>query len=128
MGTSIKLMKVVLLISVLTAFSGCRLLSDHVSDDEPDTYGLWEVGHVSFTAIDSARDDRSLLVDVWYPVDADKANWGFLDKYPLLGPLGLTAEIAMMGKPVSKVHNRNLIVFSHGFGGTNTQSTPLMET
>ena len=115
------------IIALFIACAGCQLRPDHVSDEEPDTFGLWEVGHKSFTAIDTARDNRSLRIDVWYPVDADQATWGFLAIYPLLGPLGLTADIAMMGKPVSIVPDRNLIVFSHGYGGTNTQSTPLME-
>jgi predicted dienelactone hydrolase len=116
------------LIVVFMACLGCQLRPEHVSDEEPDTFGLWEVGHKSFTAIDAARDNRSLRVDVWYPVDADQAIWGFLATYPLLGPLGLAADIAMIEKPVSTVPDRNLIVFSHGYGGTNTQSTPLMET
>ncbi len=128
MCLSRKFINIVFVLVVLIAFSGCRFLPEHVSDDDPDTYGLWEVGHKSFTAIDSTREDRSLLVDVWYPVDPDKAKWGVLAKYPLLGPLGLTADIAMMCKPVSEDPDRNLIVFSHGYCGTNTQSTPLMET
>jgi len=127
MCPSRKLMAMISMTVVFIACLGCQLLPEHVSDEEPDTFGLWEVGHKSFTAIDNARDNRSLRVGVWYPVDADQANWGFLATYPLLGPLGLTADIAMIGKPVSTLPDRNLIVFSHGYGGTNTQSTPLME-
>ncbi len=108
---------------------GCSIefLSDHIQDDDPDTYGLWEVGHTSFTVFDSSRDNRRLLVDAWYPVDDEDVRGGLLSSYPLLGPLGLTAEIAMLGKPVSHETGRKLIIFSHGYGGPNTQSTPLME-
>jgi len=124
--------KLVVMISLAVVFlagPGCQMRPEHVADDAPDTYGLWEVGHTAFIAVDSARDNRSLRVDVWYPVDPEHATWGFLSTYPLLfGFLGLTADIAMMGKPVSTVPGRHLVVFSHGYGGTNTQSTPLMET
>ena len=126
MRSSTKLPLVTSLIILLAACSGCELRPEHVSDEEPDTYGLWEVGHRSFTARDETRDNRPLKIDVWYPVDPDK-DMGFLDIYPLLGPIGLTADIAMMRKPVSRVPGRNLVVFSHGYRSTNLQSTPLME-
>ena len=101
--------------------------------DPPDALGSFAVGHTSFTAIDSTRDNRSLLVDVWYPIDeADAPNLESDDvsfaRYPLLGPFGLASEVAVEDFPISARDNQTLLVFSHGFGGTNTQSIPLMET
>jgi len=85
---------------------------------------------MAFDAVDENRNDRTLHVDVWYPVDPDDSVEGPLTVYPLdeSGLLGLKAEIAVDDLPVSAKPRRNLVVFSHGFGGTNTQSTPLMET
>ena len=33
-----------------------------------DELGSYAVGHTMFTVVDSAREDRELLVDLWYPV------------------------------------------------------------
>ena len=45
--------------------------------DAPDALGSYAVGHTAFTGVDAARDDRELIVDVWYPVDeADAARIG----------------------------------------------------
>ncbi|UCF48349.1 MAG: hypothetical protein JSU89_14475 [Myxococcales bacterium] len=97
------------------------------STSDPDSLGSFAVGHMSFTAIDEARDDRSLLVDVWYPVDAKDAQDSPPTKYPLAGPLGLESEVAVEGLPVSARPKQTLLVFSHGYGGINTQSVELME-
>ena len=103
-------------------------LKEHIKDIEPSTYGLWEVGHSSFTVVDASRNNRTIKVDVWYPVDEAEIDKSLLSSYPLAGPLALTSDIALKDKLVSKNGIRKLIVFSHGYGGTNTQSTPLMET
>jgi predicted dienelactone hydrolase len=92
-----------------------------------DELGSYAVGHTMFTVVDSAREDRELLVDVWYPVDAVNAVSEPLTEYPLQGGLTLPSEVAVDDLPVSSEGTRALLVFSHGFGGINTQSTQLME-
>ena len=37
--------------------------------DSPSELGAFGVGYLTFTAVDSERDDRSLVVDIWYPAD-----------------------------------------------------------
>ena len=92
-----------------------------------DELGSSAVGHTMFTVVDSAREDRELLVDVWYPVDAVNAVSEPRTEYPLQGGLTLPSELAVDDLPVSSEGTRALLVFSHGFGGINTQSTQLME-
>ena len=100
---------------------------------EPDGFGFNTVGHMSFTVVDEARDDRSVLVDLWYPVDQ-------LDTFviPLaIYKTGVTtttgqhftveAALAVTDLLVSKDEDRALLVFSHDFDSLNTQSTLLME-
>ncbi len=103
-------------------------LPPHIGDDNPDTLGTWAVGHKSFTIVDASRGDRPLLLDVWYPVDPEDATAGFRTTYPLVGPLGIESTVSIEKAPISDVTERKLIVFSHGYNGTNTQSTHLMET
>ena len=92
-----------------------------------DELGSSAVGHTMFTVVDSAREDRELLVDVWYPVDAVNAVSEPRTEYPLQGGLTLPSEVAVDDLPASSEGTRALLVFSHGFGGINTQSTQLME-
>lgn len=96
--------------------------------DPPDALGSHAVGHTMFTAVDAARDDRSIVVNVWYPGDeADTADEPKTE-YPLQGPFTLASQVAIDDLPVSSDGGpRPLLVFSHGYGGINTQSTQLME-
>ena len=96
--------------------------------DAPDALGPFAIGHLSFTATDTARDDRVLPVDVWYPVDEVDAQASPRTKYPLAGTIALESKVAVEGLPVSARRDQTLLVFSHGFGGINTQSTDLTET
>jgi predicted dienelactone hydrolase len=80
-----------------------------------------------FTATDAARDDRELIVNVWYPVDEADAATEPRAEYPLTGPFTLASEVAVDGLVVSSAGPLAFLVFSHGFGGINTQSTQLME-
>lgn len=96
--------------------------------DQPDSPGTFGVGHMSFTAIDAARGDRSLLVDLWYPVDEADMQDEPRTEYPLMPYVGLESEMAVDDLPVSARPGQTLIVFSHGYGGINTQSVELMET
>ena len=95
--------------------------------DAPDALGAYAVGHTMFRAVDAARDNRELLVDVWYPVDAADAATEPRTEYPLGSGLTLPSETAVDDLPVSSEKARAFLVFSHGFGGINTQSTQLME-
>ena len=96
--------------------------------EKADTFGSWAVGHQRLEAIDVNRGNRQLPYDVWYPVDAEDAMDEPRTIYPLQGGAGLTAERAVEGLPVSSSGDLPLLVFSHGSGGTNTQSVLLMET
>ncbi|MBW1907765.1 MAG: hypothetical protein JRJ24_21260, partial [Deltaproteobacteria bacterium] len=65
------------------------------SGGAPDALGSYAVGHTMFTVVDSAREDRELLVDVWYPVDAVNAVSEPRTEYPLQGGLTLPSEVAV---------------------------------
>jgi len=91
-------------------------------------FGPLAVGHQRLEAIDVYRDNRQLPYDVWYPVDQADATEEPRTVYPLQGPVGLTARLAVDDLPVSMSGPYPLLVFSHGSGGTNTQSVLLMET
>ncbi len=80
-----------------------------------------------FTLVDDARDGRELIVNVWYPVDAADAQDGPRTEYPLQSVFTLPSEVAVDDLPVSSEGPLAFLVFSHGFGGINTQSTQLME-
>ncbi|MDH3200129.1 MAG: hypothetical protein OEM15_04460 [Myxococcales bacterium] len=98
------------------------------SVDAPDELGPFAVGHEQLTAVDAAREDRSILVDLWYPVDDDQVQDGPLTFYPLAGPtIGLESKVAMDDVPVSGRENQTFLVFSHGYQGINLQSIELME-
>jgi len=94
--------------------------------DVPDVVGPFGVGHTELTIVDASRGDRELPLDIWYPVDPVDMV-GDLTFYSLLGPIGLTSEVAIDDVPARDQGEQPLIVFSHGFGGINTQSIRLME-
>jgi len=101
--------------------------SDDGVVDAPDELGSFAVGHTMLTIVDAERDDRELRVDVWYPVDEADATDGPFSEYSLQGLFSLASEVAVDDLPVSSAGPHPLLVFSHGFGGINTQSTQLME-
>ena len=97
-----------------------------IAVDDPEVTGPWAVGHTEFDIVDAARSNRTLPLDVWYPVDAP--DWvGPFAIYALLGGLGPVSPLARTDAVVSNAGTRPLIVFSHGFGGVNVQSTHLCE-
>jgi predicted dienelactone hydrolase len=119
----------VLLLSLLAVgISACAGNDSNQPVDPPDELGGFGVGHTSFTPVDVRRDDRPLLVDVWYPVDAEDVRDSPRTNYPLAAGIGLDSEVAVDDLPVSARQNQTLLVFSHGYGGINTQSVELMET
>ncbi len=95
---------------------------------QPASFGPFAVGREHFQSVDTSRQDRPIVADVWYPVDDQDAVSEPLSVYTLQGGGGIDAEIAVDNLRVSSAAKRPLIIFSHGFGGINTQSTPLMET
>jgi len=114
----------ILAVALLCASCGT---DESATGGAPDALGSYAVGHTTFTAVDAARDDRALPVDVWYPVDEADAATEPRTEYPLQPPLTLPSEVAVDDLPVSSEGARVFLVFSHGFGGINTQSTQLME-
>lgn len=93
----------------------------------PTDLGPFAVGHTVFDAVDAARNDRNLRVEMWYPADAENAEGDatFYD-FQFFG-LGLTSPVAVEEAPVTAVASLPLVVFSHGSCGVSFQSTPLME-
>jgi predicted dienelactone hydrolase len=106
---------------------GLSACGDSESVAPPDDPGPFAVGHSSFTAVDTNRGDRSLLIDVWYPVDAEHAPDAPLTEYLLLGPVSLPSDVAVDDLPVSERPGQTLLVFSHGYQSIHIQSFGLME-
>ena len=96
--------------------------------DAPDSLGTFAVGHTSFVAVDADRGDRSIPIDVWYPVDPGMAGAAPAANLPLAPGIGLESDVALEDPPVSDRSDQPLVVFSHGYEGINTQSVDLMET
>ena len=98
------------------------------SRDVPDQPGPWAIGHTERTATDSARGDRVLEFDIWYPAQIADPT-GPRAFYSLLGALGITSARGYEDPPVADPGAAPfpLIVFSHGYGSINTQSFHLME-
>lgn len=96
--------------------------------DAPDELGPVAVGYTQLTAVDPERDDRTLLVDVWYPAgefdEAAAAPAGYL----LGGLFTLPSEVAWADVPVRDDPEQPLVIFSHGYRGISTQSFELCET
>jgi predicted dienelactone hydrolase len=88
----------------------------------PDELGPFEVGHTTTAAIDPDRD-RVLPLTVWYP--SDEAD-GAPARYPYVDGIEVVSEHAVDGAPVAD-GRFPLVIFSHGFGGTPTQSAFLVE-
>jgi predicted dienelactone hydrolase len=94
---------------------------------DPTELGPYGVGHVVFDISDPARGDRTLRVELWYPVDPEDAfgDPTFYD-FQFFG-LGLVSPVAIEGPKLTHDTYLPLIVFSHGSCGVSFQSTPLME-
>lgn len=95
--------------------------------DAPDAPGPYAVGHAAFTAVDAARDDRSIPIHVWYPVLAEDAEGAPPTEYPLAPPIELESERAVDEAPVAPDRRHRLVVFSHGYESISLQSIELME-
>jgi predicted dienelactone hydrolase len=93
----------------------------------PDELGPFAVGRTTFVVVDPSRDDRTLTVDAWYPVDAEDAAGVPISVYDLIFT-GLPSEVALDAPPVSSDGPFPLVVFSHGNNGIRFQSFFLTET
>ncbi len=110
-----------------TAGEGGSAGTDAAAGLAPDELGMFSIGYTMFAPVDASRDDRPLPVSVWYPVDEADAATEPLTEYPLQSGFTLASEVAVDDLPASSAGPFPLLVFSHGFGGINTQSTKLME-
>lgn len=128
------LLRITLIFTLFSTLAACSNSSDGVSPsvqssaDAPDALGRFGVGHSTFTAIDTLRDNRSLAIDVWYPVDAPDRQDAPLTAYALAPGIALDSTIAIDDLPVSARTSQNLLIYSHGLGGISTASVRLMET
>ncbi len=89
-----------------------------------DAIGPWDIGRTTFTVVDPDRGDRTLTVDLWYPVDPAAAS-GALSVYDLVFT-GIESPAFEDVEP-SSAGPFPLIVFSHGSGGLRYQSYFLTE-
>ena len=122
------MMRLLFVCCIAVAIAACSSSSaTNEPVDPPDELGSFAVGHSTFTAVDPARGGRSLLVDIWYPVDAADAAGAEPREYTLSGIQGPQSDVALADPPVSSRRNQTLLVFSHGYTGISTQSVGLME-
>ncbi|NNE74017.1 MAG: alpha/beta fold hydrolase [Acidimicrobiales bacterium] len=83
--------------------------------------GPWAIGYETFELVDAARGDRTLPVDVWYPVDADDAV-GVPKAQLDLFVADYELEYALDAPEPAGKGRFPLVVFSHGSGGFRSQS------
>jgi len=96
------------------------------AEPRPDDYGFYAVATSSAMITDASRSDRTLKIQIWYPVNPGTTGPKYW--YLLSGFLSLKSDYALRGEPpVASVPSLPLIVFSHGYGGENLQSISLME-
>ena len=118
----------VLIAALLTlCLAACSDNNNSVPADDPAATGVYAVGHTTMSFIDELRGNRVLPAEIWYPADAADTEGAVATIYPLQGDLGIESPLAFEDIPINASTARGLLVFSHGFGGTKDQSTPLME-
>jgi predicted dienelactone hydrolase len=98
----------------------------------PSTPGAYAVGYETYEISDSAREGRTLLLDIWYPVRRVDTK-GAEDAAYFVAPeafelVPLPARLAKVGVPIAPRNVKNLIVFSHANKGFSSQSIGLTET
>jgi predicted dienelactone hydrolase len=118
---------------ILTFFLGLGFAvpASAVYPPDPSTTGPWAVGHTTVVAVDAARGDRALPVELWYPIDPENAvgDPTFYELLVVVGvSRGLTSDLAIEGAPITARQFLPLVLFSHGSGGINIQSVTVMET
>ena len=86
------------------------------------------MGHSVFEVVDPARDERTLPVDVGYPVDEENAV-GELSLYDFISSLtGVHFELSFDDAQPSETLGFPLVVCSHGSGGPGIEAGTLMES
>ena len=119
---------VILALTLVCALGACGSDDDDggaVAD--PTALGAFAVGHAAETFVDTARSDRPLPVNLWYPADPEAIVGLPATEYELGAGIGLPSEVAVDGAAVAS-GSFPLLIFSHGFGGIGTQSVELVET
>ncbi len=111
------------LLVILTALVAVALLGTSCPVGPPDQLGPFAVGRTSFEIVDATRDDRTLVVDVWYPA-VDDGTLPF-SVYDLLVAT-IESDVALDEPPVAD-GSFPLLVFSHGNAGVRFQSIFLQE-
>jgi predicted dienelactone hydrolase len=91
---------------------------------DPSQPGPWVAGVCTVQLVDPSRD-RTLDIEVWYPVDPGAVD-GTPNLYTLVG-LGEVASSAWRDATPSTTHRWPVVLFSHGFGGVRFQSPFLTE-
>ena len=120
LGARITTLLAVLLLTAAASTAGSGPLAP------PDELGPFAVGRATFVVVDPSRNDRTLTVDAWYPVDADDAVGVPPSVYDLIFT-GLPSEVALDEPLVSVAEPFPLVVFSHGNNGIRFQSFFLTE-
>ncbi len=92
----------------------------------PQGLGPYRVGRQTFAYVDFERENRLLVMDAWYPVDAADVGDEPLSFYDLVFTT-LDSEVALNAPPVSSDGPFPLVVFSHGSQGIRFQSFFLTE-
>ncbi len=117
------------LLALMLAFAGAAAQPAGAGKSQSaaiDELGPWAVGYETFEITDASRDDRTLPIDVWYPVDAVDAVGVPPAELDLL-VTSLPLEVALDAPTPASVGGFPLVVFSHGSGGIRAQSWDLME-
>ena len=112
-----------LLLLLPVAGLGVDSCSGPVAD--PAALGPWEVARAELVLTDPTRDDRTLLVSIWYPVDRGQAVGPFTQYLLVLDGLPIAtivSDVARLTGPVSAQGPFPLVVFSHGNSGIRFQS------
>ena len=82
----------------------------------PAEPGLYAVGHSVFEATDPARDDRTIPVDLWVPVDPESAG-GTPSLYELVLGFGPLSDLSFDDAEPIAINGFPLVVYSHGGAG-----------
>lgn len=92
-----------------------------------DEVGPYAVGRRELVVVDGEREGRELPTTVWYPVSPDAATADLVPSfYSFVGDVGVASTVSFDDAPAAE-GPFPLVVFSHGNGGTRTQSTFLTE-
>lgn len=129
MNNLFKLLLSTLMLCIATAVTfadDARNLSD-ASLASPQGMGPYAVGRTTLGFVDITRDNRLMVIDVWYPADAADAQIAEPSSYDLVFA-GLESQVALDGPAVAGGEPFPLLVFSHGSLGIRFQSFFLTET